>query len=45
MFSPAPNRHQQLMKSKETIMIKIKINGEERSWDGDPDLPLTLVYP
>ena len=21
-------------------MIKLKINGEERSWDGDPDLPL-----
>jgi isoquinoline 1-oxidoreductase alpha subunit len=21
-------------------MIKMKINGEERSWDGDPDLPL-----
>jgi isoquinoline 1-oxidoreductase subunit alpha len=23
-----------------TIMIKIKINGQEQSWDGDPDLPL-----
>jgi isoquinoline 1-oxidoreductase alpha subunit len=23
-----------------TIMIKLKINGEVRSWDGDPDLPL-----
>lgn len=21
-------------------MIKMKINGEERTWDGDPDLPL-----
>ena len=21
-------------------MIKVKINGQERSWDGDPDLPL-----
>ena len=21
-------------------MIKLKINGEVRSWDGDPDLPL-----
>ena len=21
-------------------MIKLKINGQERSWDGDPDLPL-----
>ena len=21
-------------------MIKVKINGEERNWDGDPDLPL-----
>ena len=21
-------------------MIKIKINGQEQSWDGDPDLPL-----
>ncbi len=28
------------MKSEETIMIKVKINGQERSWDGDPDLPL-----
>jgi len=40
MFSFASNRHQQLMKSEETIMIKVKINGQERSWDGDPDLPL-----
>ncbi len=23
-----------------TIMIKVKINGQEQSWDGDPDLPL-----
>jgi isoquinoline 1-oxidoreductase alpha subunit len=23
-----------------TIMIKVKINGHEQSWDGDPDLPL-----
>jgi isoquinoline 1-oxidoreductase alpha subunit len=22
------------------IMIKVKINGQERNWDGDPDLPL-----
>jgi isoquinoline 1-oxidoreductase subunit alpha len=22
------------------IMIKVKINGQEQSWDGDPDLPL-----
>ena len=21
-------------------MIKLKINGQERNWDGDPDLPL-----
>jgi xanthine dehydrogenase iron-sulfur cluster and FAD-binding subunit A len=21
-------------------MIKLKINGQEQSWDGDPDLPL-----
>jgi isoquinoline 1-oxidoreductase alpha subunit len=30
----------QLMQSKGAIMIKVKINGEERSWDGDPDLSL-----
>jgi xanthine dehydrogenase iron-sulfur cluster and FAD-binding subunit A len=23
-----------------TIMIRLKINGQEQSWDGDPDLPL-----
>src|SRR5947209_5993055 len=23
-----------------TIMIKVKINGQEHNWDGDPDLPL-----
>jgi isoquinoline 1-oxidoreductase alpha subunit len=23
-----------------TIMIKLKINGQEQNWDGDPDLPL-----
>ena len=40
MFSFTSHRHQQLMKSEETIMIKLKINGQERSWDGDPDLPL-----
>jgi isoquinoline 1-oxidoreductase alpha subunit len=28
------------MKSEETIMIKVKINGQERNWDGDPDLSL-----
>ncbi len=28
------------MKSEETIMIKVRINGQERNWDGDPDLPL-----
>src|SRR5690349_16519405 len=22
------------------IMIKLKINGQEQNWDGDPDLPL-----
>jgi isoquinoline 1-oxidoreductase subunit alpha len=40
MFSLTSNRHQQLMKSEETIMIKVRINGQERNWDGDPDLPL-----
>jgi isoquinoline 1-oxidoreductase alpha subunit len=40
MFSFTSHRHQQLIKSEETIMIKLKINGQERSWDGDPDLPL-----
>lgn len=24
----------------EIIMIKLKINGQEQNWDGDPDLPL-----
>src|SRR6266446_7496064 len=33
-------RHHQLKKSEETIMIKVKINGQEQSWDGDPNLPL-----
>ena len=28
------------MQSEGAIMIKVKINGEERSWDGDPDLSL-----
>ena len=40
MFSLMPKGHQQLIKSEETIMIKVRINGQERSWDGDPDLPL-----
>src|SRR5438067_4334476 len=29
-----------LYEEGETIMIKVKINGEELNWDGDPDLPL-----
>src|SRR5258708_21848979 len=40
MFSFTLHRHQQLMKSEETIMIKVKINGQARTWDGDPELPL-----
>jgi isoquinoline 1-oxidoreductase alpha subunit len=28
------------MKSEDTIMIKLKINGQEREWDGDKDLSL-----
>src|SRR5258707_8441781 len=40
MFSFTSQRHQQLKKSEETIMIKVKINGQEQSWDGDPDLSL-----
>jgi len=28
------------MKSEGMIMIKLKINGQERNWDGDPDLSL-----
>src|SRR3977135_2946921 len=40
MFSLTSNRHQQLMKSEETIMIKVRINGQERNWDVDPDRPL-----
>jgi isoquinoline 1-oxidoreductase alpha subunit len=40
MFLLTPNGYRQLMKSEETIMIKMKINGQEQSWDGDPSLPL-----
>jgi len=40
MFSLTSNRHQQLMKSEETIMIKVRVNVRERNWDGDPDLSL-----
>src|SRR6185369_4662325 len=40
MFPLTPITKIQLMKSKGAIMIKVKINGEERSWDGDPDLSL-----
>ena len=29
-----------LFEEGETIMIKVKINGQEQNWDGDPDLPL-----
>ena len=29
-----------LKKSEETVMIKVRINGQEQSWDGDPQLPL-----
>jgi isoquinoline 1-oxidoreductase alpha subunit len=29
-----------LKKSEETVMIKVRINGKEQSWDGDPQLPL-----
>ena len=29
-----------LYEEGETIMIKVKINGQEQNWDGDPDLPL-----
>ena len=29
-----------LYEEGETIMIKVKINGQELNWDGDPDLPL-----
>jgi isoquinoline 1-oxidoreductase subunit alpha len=28
------------LKRARNIMIKVKINGKEQSWDGDPDLPL-----
>src|ERR1700754_831767 len=35
-YVPArPTKHHQLTKSEETIMIKVKINGEVQSWDGD----------
>jgi isoquinoline 1-oxidoreductase alpha subunit len=36
----AADEKRQLKKSEETIMIKLTINGQEKSWDGDPDLPL-----
>ena len=29
-----------LYEEGETIMINVKINGQELNWDGDPDLPL-----
>ena len=29
-----------LYEEGEMIMIKVKINGKELNWDGDPDLPL-----
>jgi isoquinoline 1-oxidoreductase subunit alpha len=35
-----PMKTSQLKKSEETIMIKMKINGQEQNWDGDPNLPL-----
>jgi isoquinoline 1-oxidoreductase alpha subunit len=41
MFPLTPIRNIQLMQSEgEAIVIKVKINGEERNWDGDPDLSL-----
>src|SRR5579864_9198602 len=33
-------RRQWLMKSEDAIMIKLRINGVARDWDGDPDLSL-----
>jgi isoquinoline 1-oxidoreductase subunit alpha len=33
-------QNQQAYEERGTIMIKVKINGQEQSWDGDPDLPL-----
>jgi isoquinoline 1-oxidoreductase alpha subunit len=32
--------NRQAYEERGTIMIKVKINGQEQSWDGDPDLPL-----
>ena len=29
-----------LYKEGEAIMIKVKVNGQQQNWDGDPDLPL-----
>jgi len=40
VFPLTPTTKIQLMQSKGAIMIKVKINGEEHSWDGDPDLSL-----
>ena len=36
-LSPKPGRS---LKERGNIMIKVKINGKEQSWDGDPALPL-----
>jgi isoquinoline 1-oxidoreductase alpha subunit len=40
MFSLHVEETSAAYEERETIMIKVKINGQERSWDGDPDLPL-----
>src|ERR1700716_1094705 len=40
MFSLTSKRHQTAYEEGGTIMIKVKFNGQERNWDGDPDLSL-----
>src|SRR5947207_12214256 len=39
MFSLAPDRTA-AWKERGRAMIKIKVNGQDQSWDGDPTLPL-----
>jgi isoquinoline 1-oxidoreductase alpha subunit len=39
MFSLSPKPGRSLNRAR-NIMIKVKINGHEQSWDGDPQLPL-----
>jgi len=39
-MSSLPRKLDRSLKRARNIMIKVKINGKEQSWDGDPDLSL-----